>query len=564
MRGRGDIADNIRSLDHPAALTLDRIRRNGVPVVLKSSPWPDTKLTACFARGAHRSAYDHVPFLQEEFLDFCRKGYWMLLPFHEVKSLPGLRLSPLGVVPQRERRPRIIVDYSYWGINADTLRLSNPHSMQFGHAQRRIHQRLMWANPRYGAIHAYKLDIADGFYRIPLSTSGIPKLGVLLPPILNGVSLVAFPLVLPMGWTESPPFFCKFTETACDLANRDMRHNHRWPPHPLEPLAGKADFRANPDCGFDNHPLRPTPLSHIPLLAHRPLAMIDVFVDDFLGFGQHTPHNPLPNQRRTILHRIDQVFRPNDLRDHSVRKDPISLSKLIKEDAAFQDVKRILGWDLGLRSKTMRRAPHRELRALDSINNAQHRTRVGQTQWQSLLGQLRSLADGLPGALGQFSLLQAALQAGQKGRIRVRAETNAQLDTFANLLQDPRPTPLDMLVPGIPVHFGACDASKAGMGGVWFPNKGPPLLWRMAFPVDIQRRLVSTNNPNGLISNSDLELAGTIMHQAVLAAHVSVEGETIHTHCDNTAAVAWRHKGSTTTTKADRNSYSHYVYTYRS
>ena len=201
MRGRGDIADNIRSLDHPAALTLDRIRRNGVPVVLKSSPWPDTKLTACFARGAHRSAYDHVPFLQEEFLDFCRKGYWMLLPFHEVKSLPGLRLSPLGVVPQRERRPRIIVDYSYWGINADTLRLSNPHSMQFGHAQRRIHQRLMWANPRYGAIHAYKLDIADGFYRIPLRTSGIPKLGVLLPPILNGVSLVAFPLVLPMGWT---------------------------------------------------------------------------------------------------------------------------------------------------------------------------------------------------------------------------------------------------------------------------------------------------------------------------------------------------------------------------
>ena len=30
------------------------------------------------------------------------------------KHLPNLRLAPMGLVPQRDRRDRIVVDYSYW------------------------------------------------------------------------------------------------------------------------------------------------------------------------------------------------------------------------------------------------------------------------------------------------------------------------------------------------------------------------------------------------------------------------------------------------------------------
>lgn len=59
--------------------------------------------------------------MPDEILDFCCQGYWLVLPFDEAIELPGLRTSPLGVVPQRDRRPRIIVDYTYSGVNADTL-----------------------------------------------------------------------------------------------------------------------------------------------------------------------------------------------------------------------------------------------------------------------------------------------------------------------------------------------------------------------------------------------------------------------------------------------------------
>ena len=48
------------------------------------------------------------------------KGFWVVLPFEEVKNTPGLRLSPIGVVPQHAWRPRPIVDYTFYGINEVT------------------------------------------------------------------------------------------------------------------------------------------------------------------------------------------------------------------------------------------------------------------------------------------------------------------------------------------------------------------------------------------------------------------------------------------------------------
>jgi hypothetical protein len=88
------------------------------------------------------------------------------------------------------------------------------------------------------------------------------------------------------------------------------------------------------------------------------------------------------------------------------------------------------------------------------------------------------------------------------------------------------------------------------MGGVWFTHEGKALLWRQPFDDDIQNRLVSYKNPRGDITNSDLELAGTVIHQHILGQHASVTGETAHTLCDNTPAVSWQDKGSTTTGKS--------------
>jgi hypothetical protein len=49
--------------------------------------------------------------------DMVEKGFWAVVPYTQVRHLPNLRLSPIGVVPQRDRRPRTIVDYTFSDVN---------------------------------------------------------------------------------------------------------------------------------------------------------------------------------------------------------------------------------------------------------------------------------------------------------------------------------------------------------------------------------------------------------------------------------------------------------------
>ena len=66
-------------------------------------------------------------------------------------------------------------------------------------------RQIVEANPQHGPVYLLKIDIADGFYRIWLNANDIPTLAVSIPLLSGTTPLLALPLVLPMGWTESPP-----------------------------------------------------------------------------------------------------------------------------------------------------------------------------------------------------------------------------------------------------------------------------------------------------------------------------------------------------------------------
>jgi hypothetical protein len=82
-----------------------------------------------------------------------------------------------------------------------------------------------------------KLDISDGFYRITLNVDDIPKLGVAFPTAPGEDPLVAFPVVLPMGWKNSPPVFSTATETVADMVNARLKAQVPPRPHHLDELA---------------------------------------------------------------------------------------------------------------------------------------------------------------------------------------------------------------------------------------------------------------------------------------------------------------------------------------
>ena len=58
-----------------------------------------------------------------------------------------------------------------------------------------------------------------------------------------------------------------------------------------------------------------------------------------------------------------------------------------------------------------------------------------------------------------------------------------------------------------------CDASGMGEGGVWIDpdGTGANFVWRVKWPADIVSDLVTWDNPAGVITNSDLELAALVL-----------------------------------------------------
>jgi hypothetical protein len=113
------LATTLHSISHPAARLLHRLATHGVPAPSSDPPWLIARQDAAFQRGAHPSgARVHTHFLCQDMYDMVHMGYWIVLPYSTVRGLPHLKLAPVGVIPQRERRPRPIIDYSQ--CNLDT------------------------------------------------------------------------------------------------------------------------------------------------------------------------------------------------------------------------------------------------------------------------------------------------------------------------------------------------------------------------------------------------------------------------------------------------------------
>jgi hypothetical protein len=236
--------------------------------------------------------------------------------------------------------------------------------MQFGHTFNRVLHRIHHANRRFGPVYMIKVDIADGFYQLKVATAHIPALGVAFPSLPGEELMVAFPLVLPMGWVSSPPYFCALTETAADLANTLLRNpfhvpmTHRLstradtacsyqpvscrplvnrhlapqavplPPADIQPLAFAASALPTSSCSEvftrtgDRIPHLPPPhvaslgvpvspqqQPHQQYRAATPRAYVDLYMDDFLGLAQGHPHLR-ERVHSTLLHSIDKNFPP--------------------------------------------------------------------------------------------------------------------------------------------------------------------------------------------------------------------------------------------------------------
>jgi len=191
-------------------------------------------------------------------------------------------------------------------------------------------------------------------------------------------------------------------------------------------------------------------------------------------------------------------------------------------------------------------------------------------KWHKTLGKLWSMALALPGARGLFSLLQEAFchTDNTKTCIHLTPVIHHIFRDIQTLYDDimHRPTCLYKIVPQPPSLIGSHDASRLGTGGIWLPSNHaitqttaamvatrantapPPLVWRTPFPTALTEHLISPSNPWGSLTNSDLKLAGSILHHDAAAHNYDIQERTIFSKTDNTPTLYWQHKGSATTT----------------
>jgi hypothetical protein len=95
-------------------------------------------------------------------------------------------------------------------------------------------------------------------------------------------------------------------------------------------------------------------------------------------------------------------------RPHPHRKEPISISKLEKGDAAFHDEKRFLGWDFKGSTRQLLVAPHRCEKALANLYALLAKQISYHKDWEGLLGEL------MASSKGQFSVLQDGIAKGRQ------------------------------------------------------------------------------------------------------------------------------------------------------
>jgi hypothetical protein len=292
----------------------------------------------------------------------------------------------------------------------------------------------------------------------------------------------------------------------------------------------------------------PQPTSNTP----PPLEYVDVYMDDFIAIAQPPRHLPLMNK---LLHAVDAVSLDPP---HSNRRNIVSNNNIQKGDTIFSTRKQLLGWDIDTITMSLTLPAHRFASLTSLLDSILAKKRASRRTWRRLLGSLRSTTPAIYGATHLFSILQYAMVDTTYPRLRITPLLKAVLRQWQHLLDLARrnPTPLHTLVPRPPSMWAACDASKQGLGGFWVvppqqPSTTPQhFLWREPLPKHITEHLVTFQKPQGSLMNSDLELMALLITTILATNSTATQHPHILIASDNTPAVAWATKGSTTSIKA--------------
>ena len=549
-------------LNHPAGPTLLQYALEGCPVDCGSN-WTIEQLEAAIANGAHSSANEPgaAAACKKEALERVKEGLCRLVNWDDIKDdFPkNLKISPLAAVPHKSRMYRMILDLSFQLlVNGKKLESVNDSSDKNLAKQEAMYElgnvipRIIWtmalSKDKTTPFLFTKVDLKDGYWRMAVNEVDAWNFAYVLPGAGpdDPIQLV-IPDALQMGWSESPPFFCAATETARDIINDKIRNNVDLPEQPMEEIMMDINWTT-----INKLPTKPISSTTD---KREFLQLIEVYIDDFIGVIQSTDKAHLLQFSRRILDGITKVFPPPNL-SGSKMAHPVSEKKLF-EDGIWDTRKEILGWLFDGMARTIELPHHKCTELLQELKDVRRLPKLEIKRFQKLHGRLQFATIAIPCGkpiLGQLNWYMSSAAKHPNRKFMVTEDLRNILRDWSALIRlvGRRPTHVAELIEHPPAYQGFVDASKWGVGGVWFGGTKPliPIVWFFEWPQDIRDQFCSASNKSGRLTISDLELTGILLQWLVLehiVDPVTLRDASVSIWCDNLPAVAWMYKFRTST-----------------
>jgi len=548
-------------LDHPAGPDLLRYALNGCPVDC-GTDWSYEQLEAAIKNGAHASANETeaASACRKEAIERVKEGCCRLVYWDEIKNnIPRkLKISPIAAIPHKSRKFRMILDLSFKlllnGKRLESVNESSDKSHAPQHAMFELGNvipRIIWAmalsKDESTPFLFSKVDLKDGYWRMAVNAEDAWNFAYVLPGGAPGDRIqLVIPDALQMGWSESPPFFCAATETARDVIQAEMDTSVHVEKQPMEEIMMNIDWASIPK---HNGPSPSTTDKR------KFLKMIEVYIDDFIGVLQSTDEYELRQLSRKILKGINNVFPPPSLTG-SKMGPPVSEKKLI-EDGTWALRKEVLGWLFDGLARTIELPQKKCKEMLLELKAVRRIKRLELKRFQKLHGRLQFTSISIPCGkpiMGQLDRYLARAGRANRNYINMTDDLSTILRDWSALLRlvGRRPTHVRELVEHRPQYQGFVDASKWGVGGVWFSGIAGmiPIVWYLEWPQTIRDQFCSSTNITGTLTISDLELTGIFLHWLVLEQSVEIstlKHNSVAIWCDNLPAVAWTYKFRTST-----------------
>ena len=184
----------------------------GVPVDCRED-WSREVIEATIERGPHQSATtpEAIDLFEEDIAYQVKAGFARIVYWDDIKEHlpPQLKISPVAVVSQTNRRDRIILDLSFpvrvgrqiikQVVNDTTVRTLHPLALDYlGTTMPRIIKFMAPAPPQY-PIYWSKYDISDGFWRMVVAEGSEWNFAYVLPQPPGEPIKLVIPSALQMG-----------------------------------------------------------------------------------------------------------------------------------------------------------------------------------------------------------------------------------------------------------------------------------------------------------------------------------------------------------------------------